>query len=781
MMTVRWPNLIVVALTGAVACVSFGPVFGGWPGYWAAGGGLLIGLIVAAVSAWRGWGVVNTAALGLVGYLLFVGLFALPETTIAGFVPTLDTVARGGLLIIQAWRDLLTAAIPASSLSGPSVVPFLTGLACSAVAGRLAMLQARYLWAIVPMSVFLLVGVLWGAAKAPLALPLGIAFAVTVLVWGAIRQETSRRAASAELGIEMAKPNPLRRIGAAVLVLAIAVGAAVAGTPALAGVNDRFVLRHLVEPPLDLRAYASPLMSYRHLEVDQKTISQFTVTGLPAGARVRLAVMDAYDGIVYSVTDASAGFSRAGAEIEPGADKLKTERTNPLKAGVTIDQYTGVWLPGGGDLRGVSFYGDQAAEQTKSLYYNSETGTALVTAGLGEGDSYQLQLVVSPEPAHESLSDYGIQNLRQPGQVRIPDAVVKQASAITEGVPTAVEQVLAVEKALQQGFYSDGSDGQSLSGHNEARITALLSDPQMIGDDEQYAVAMALMLHHLGIPARVVMGFYPAEPGAIADKWEATGTDAHVWVEVPFNEVGWVAFDPTPDRDRHPETTIPKPQPKPRPQVQPPPIPPKEPLEVPQRLGDDTADADDDWSINWQLVRQILLGIGAAALLASPIWVLALARAQRRRVRRSAVLAADRLAGSWAEIVDTATDLGIKTDKYQTRRELAESLSERTTAAGLPTLAAHIDYGIFGEGTPRDEFVDEVWTRSAAVGVLMRHGASRGRRLAWWVRPSSLIRPAAERPNGKSWYADLRRQGPKINPADRVHPVPAPPTKRGIL
>ena len=761
----RWLNLIVVGSTGAVACASFGPVFGGWPGYWAAGGGLVVGLLVAVFTAWRRWGALNTTALGLASYLLLVGPFALPQTTIAGILPSLETLARGGLLIFQAWRDLLTVAIPASSFIGPAVVPFLTGLACSIAAGRLVLLRRGHLWAIIPMSAFLLVGVLWGSVKAPLALPSGMVFAVSVLVWAAIRQESARRAASAELGVEIAKISPWRRIGAAVAVLAIAIATALTVTPVLASANDRFVLRHLVEPPLDLRAYASPLMSYRYFETDQKTIEQFTISGVPVGARVRLAVMDAYDGIVYSVTDSSAGFSRAGAEIEPRLGVDAREQATPTAVNVLIDHYAGVWLPGGGDLRGVSFIGEQAQELAKSLYYNSGTGTALVAAGVSQGDSYQVQLVPAPEVDRETLADYGLRTVQQPSPMRIPDAVVKKAMAITEGVSTSVEQVFAIEKALQQGFYSDGSDGQSLSGHNEARISSLLGDPQMIGDDEQYAVAMALMLRHLGIGARVVMGFYPPEADSVADEWVATGTDAHVWVEVPFNEVGWVAFDPTPDRDRQPETSVPKPQPKPRPQVQPPPIPPKEPLEVPERLGDDTADADDDWSIDWMVLRRILLGIAAAGLLTAPIWLLALVRAQRRRIRRNAAVAADRLSGSWAEIVDTATDLGMPVERNQTRREMAAALAERTSLDELPNLAAHIDYGVFGDGTPRDEFIDQVWTQTAAATVAMRQRASRITRLSWWVRPTSLARPAVERPNGKTWYSELRRPRRATDPA----------------
>ena len=128
--TAALANLGVVALAAALGTLTFGPVFGGGAGYWAAGGGAVLGLVIAWVSSWRGWGVVGTAGAVLAAFLLFVGVFALPETTLLGFVPTLETLGRGTLLIVQSWRDLLTVAVPASSFSGPAVVPFLTGLVC---------------------------------------------------------------------------------------------------------------------------------------------------------------------------------------------------------------------------------------------------------------------------------------------------------------------------------------------------------------------------------------------------------------------------------------------------------------------------------------------------------------------------------------------------------------------------------------------------------------------------------------------------------------------------
>lgn len=737
-------NLIPIAITGALCTLAFGPVFGGAPGYLAAGGGVLLGLALAWLSAARKWGVAVTTTVGILAYLAVVGPLALTDTTIAGFLPTLETVQRGTLLVVQGWRDLLTVAVPAGVFSGPAVVPLLSSLICTTVAGRLALTERWYPAAGAPMLVLLVVAILWGIGRAPLGGWIGLGFVVVLTGWTAIRYARARADAQRLAGFATEQGVDARRLVAAAALLAVAGGTALAVSPLLTGPN-RFVLRHVIEPPLDLRNYASPLMSYRYLELDQKEVSQFSVDGLPEGARVRVATLDVYNGIVYDVTDNSAEFARAGAEIEPrGVASAQAATATTLR--VAIDQYQGVWLPGGGDLRGVSFGGQQATEQSRSLYYNSNTGTAIVTAGLSEGDEYDVALVTSPAVDREVLAAHGIQAQPLPNHERVPDAVIKKSAEIVAGHATPVDQVLAIEQALQEGYYSDGSDGQSLSGHSEARIESLLSLPQMIGDDEQYAVAMALMLGQLGIPARVVMGFYPSGEVSVADGWQARGTDAHVWVEVPFNDLGWVSFDPTPDRDRRPETIVPRPNPKPRPMVQPPPIPPQEPLEAPIQLSDDDARPDDGFQINWALVKLIATVLGLAALAAAPFLLLAALRRRRGMIRRNAELPADRLTGGWAEVVDTATDLGMALSPRQTRREQALALAAVTPDADLVRLASAIDRGVFGGGTPRDDYVERVWDHIGAAVTALRGSAGRWRRLAYWGTPKSLVRPAAAGP-----------------------------------
>ncbi|HZD22768.1 MAG TPA: transglutaminase-like domain-containing protein, partial [Acidimicrobiia bacterium] len=68
---------------------------------------------------------------------------------------------------------------------------------------------------------------------------------------------------------------------------------------------------------------------------------------------------------------------------------------------------------------------------------------------------------------------------------------------------------------------------------------------------EQFAAAMAVMARTIKIPSRVVWGFTPGEvvedeQGEVVVVRER---NAHAWVELWIEPVGWVMFDPTPRRE----------------------------------------------------------------------------------------------------------------------------------------------------------------------------------------------------------------------------------------
>jgi len=66
---------------------------------------------------------------------------------------------------------------------------------------------------------------------------------------------------------------------------------------------------------------------------------------------------------------------------------------------------------------------------------------------------------------------------------------------------------------------------------------------------EYYATAMTVMLRSQGIPARYVVGYSTGEQVG-PDTYRVRALNAHAWVEVYFEGVGWVQFDPTPGADR---------------------------------------------------------------------------------------------------------------------------------------------------------------------------------------------------------------------------------------
>src|SRR5690625_918641 len=285
---------------------------------------------------------------------------------------------------------------------------------------------------------------------------------------------------------------------------------------------------------------------------------------------------------------------------------------------------------------------------------------------------------------------------------------------------TPLARTQALVSALREGYFSHGLEGDapSLAGHGAARLAAMLSEELMIGDEEQYAALMGLLGRAVGLPTRVVMGFAPGQAGG-SGPVEVTGDDVTAWVEIAFEDHGWVPFYPTPDEDRIPQVEEPEPQDRPQPQVLQPPPPAPEPPEAPPMDRDDV-DADEEEIEEETGPDHLLLIVLAAGvplvLLVLPIALVVLLKVLRRRRRRRRGSGSGRVSGGWAEVVDRARDLGLPVSGSATRheqaRELEEGLAEgRSTrrrgarpvdVTGLQTvtLARHADAGGLGPVLP---------------------------------------------------------------------------------
>lgn len=737
----RWSlDLGATALLVAVALVGFWPTFAGPAFVPAVVGGIVVGLAVAGVAAWRRWGILIITGLTVSAYFVFGGAFALPHTAILGFIPTLDTLQRLAVGTVTAWKQLLTTVAPVAAADGHLLVPFLLALAVTTLTASLALRLPQVAWALLPAGAALMLVIALGTPQPAFPIVQGLVFAVVSIAWLAIRQIWAPQNAAvsvSEVDPSRAAHMRLRRLLAGVAVLAVAGGAGVATSAIAAPTEPRHVFRDVIIPPFNIRDYPSPLQAFRKNVRDEVDETLFTVQGLPKGARIRTAVMDEYDGMVYNVTDggptSSSAFSPLRSGMSPDAEGV------PVTLNIEVDEYNGVWMPTAGELSEIRFTGDRAEELRRGTYVNTATGTAVATPKLRKGDEYSVDAVMPDLPDDDQLADVEFGTVALPKQSNVPEELTSLAAETVSSAESPIEKVRALETFLSEGgFFSHGLEGEVLSraGHTSERITTFIGGDQMIGDDEQYAVAMALLAGELGIPVRVVMGYYPDEEQDGDPLFTATGDNVHAWVEVNFQGFGWLPFNPTPPEDQVPNDQNTKPRVDPKPQVLQPPPPPQEPVDLPPTLPDDRESEDENLNLAGIIGAILLIGgisLGIIALLMSPFIVIGAWKAAKRRSRRAAARTADRISGGWDELTDRAVDYGARLTPGGTRPEEAAAVVATLAVPRVTDLAHRADADVFGPTDPSPEDVEAFWSEvDTIVGGL-------GEDAGFWKRTKARL------------------------------------------
>lgn len=760
----RIVDLAVAALVLLLAGATHGDVFGDISGYVAAAGGVIVGLLCAGIAARTRAGLATSVLILVVGYLLAGSFFALPETLERGVIPTLDSI-RGLLLgAVTAWKDLLTIQPPAEAFSGMTVVPYLAGLVCAFASGTIILRTQKTAWALVPALVFALIGILWGSQRASHALIIGVAGSILAWIWSAEigdRRRHEGEQSSVTFVNNTHQSTTIQRTRGGVVVTVAAI-VAVLVTPLLP-MAHRVVLRDYIEPPLDLHEYHSPLVFFRAWNTQEADTTLFTVEGLKEDERIHLATLDHYDGTVFKISgeEGAKSFRHVGRDF---TDLTLPAGSETRTLTFSMVNYVGNWLPSGGQMRSLEYTAGDVDALEHALFYSEDLTTTLSVRQVGDNVAYRAESIVQKPWADAKLQDKPFEKVLLPEDSYIPESIHDTAQLLTEGKNAGIEQVRALQQRLHdEGFYSDGLTGSSLPGHRSDRLAAFLEAPQLVGDDDQYAPAMALMLRSLGIPSRVVMGFYPEtySEGPIP----ITGKDTHVWVEVPFRGAGWVPFDPTPPKDQQPQTETPKPKPNPRPLVVQPPEPPEEPAEVPPEVVEEPEDDEEskDTSLRDLIVFIAKVGGGVSILLLPFVLIVLLKiviRVLRRRRKREDL----RAAAAWDEVVDRATDLGVdvtmgvsrpRQARWIERRldeDVVEPLSgddlsfvsydaERTE---LETLAEELDRAVFSAPRVSNSQSEDLWVRSLTAVKAMRKRATLRQRLGGTFSTRAL-RMRAER------------------------------------
>lgn len=740
----RLIDLVVACALCVLALVPFSSAYDGADFWIAAVGGVVLGGAISFVGARWHLGVLVVAALTVLGYVVLGTALAVRSLGIAGVIPSVDSLVSLATGVVQVWKRALTLTVPLDVFPGLAVAPFLLALVASVCAASFAM-RFRRAWgvALVPVVLLLVASIAFGTYDGALPALVGGALFAASLGWIVWRRRDGRGQQSLIDDESGPRRGVLPAMGMLVALIAVAAtaGGAVAATAAPA---SRQVLRDHVVPPLDMHDYSSPLTLFRRYTTDGVDTKLFTVDGLPAGASIRLATLDLYDGTAYVVS--GGGGSGSGRFTRVGRSIPATATGDAATVTVHIDDLAGVWMPTVGYLSSLRFTGEDAGTRNAGLNYNSVTGTAVDIDGVRSGDSYVFDAVVSPVPTDEQLAGATISAVTTPQPARVPEAIGGVLTEATADASTPSEQVRAVQTFLsKKGFFSNGLAGQTVSraGHGLARENDLLAAKQMVGDDEQYSVAMGLMLSQLGIPSRVVMGFTPAPSASATGPITVTAADVHAWVEVPFDGYGWVAFSPTPPKDRVPEQITEQQKQKPQGQVIQPPDIPQEPAQLPPAPpAHDSASDDQGVSLAWLWALLRLSGsvLAVILLLLAPTIILGWSRARLRKERTRGDSPAARMSGGWAELVDQAGDVGARLERGGTRREHAHLLDAAYPTAGAATLAVRADEAVFGAVDVPDHEVAAYWADVATARSRIVRAVPWHRRLAARLWPASGAR-----------------------------------------
>jgi len=761
-MTRRRPTLgFTVATTAMMWLATAIAATALWPVYESAAFLLMLGVTTAVASALAIIGSVFrfpahlVALSGVLAYVVLGVPLAVPGEARYGVLPTLSGLADLGFGTIFGWKQLLTITLPVGSYESLLVPAFVLVLA-TVLVGLSVALRTRVaeLAVIAPVTLFI-AGIILGSTTAFFPVASALALTATLLLWLILfrwyrrhrtSSRTSGRAGDAG-GAGTRVPDDTIFVGArtvlaAGLIIAIAAGGAVAATAFVPPAGDREVLRSTIVQPFDPRDYPSPLSGFRryHQEANADA-TMLTVDGLPEGARIRIATLDTYDGVVYSVGAEGRNSDSGSFTLVPSRfDRLGLDGAR-VSVDVSVGGYSGVWLPTIGALESIRFTGQGASGLRGSFYFNDNSLSAAVLRELAEGNGYRLSSVLPVEPAAEDLARVTPGASQLPALPALPEdlsVALDRYSGQIQGLGARLSASMTGLRA--EGYISHGvadDEPASRSGHSTDRIGELFSGQQMIGDAEQYAVAAALMAREIGFPARVVVGFAPAD--AVPDGTTViTGTDISAWIEVDTAQYGWVTIDPTPPVRDIPERAPEEPTQVARPQspVQPPVLDRDVPVDqLAPETAQDEGDTADPVLALVLLVLQIsawtLLGI---ALLISPFLAIMAAKLRRRHLRRTAFSPLDRISGGWHEFADAVVDHGYAPPGGATRAEYAEAVG----GVEPLLLAAAADRAVFGPIDPSPSEAKQVWRSVEELRKWLDNGLTRRQRLRARISLRSL-------------------------------------------
>jgi transglutaminase-like putative cysteine protease len=372
----------------------------------------------------------------------------------------------------------------------------------------------------------------------------------------------------------------------------------------------------------------------------------------------------------------------------------------------------------------------------------------MLLVGSGVADGQQIhESVAQPDPTIDDLRAADQSDSAMAPWLHLP-TIAPYVTNLTKKIIARADATTQYAKARAILDYFRGPDFaydvNTAVGDSGDVLTDFLQ--HKVGFCQQYAAAMAVMLRLAGVPSRVVLGYAHKAPDKNGSFTVGT-FDAHAWVEAYFAGIGWVPFDPTPASGISGGTStdpvwaphkVANPGkggrgPKVKPSKSLPFAAAKhDPTQAPAGSANGPTNSDSGVSI------AVPITIGAIVVLIALVLLIPGAVRWLRRRRRLRAAREGHTEAVWAELSDTATDLGFVWSTARTPRQVSRWLlgAVDESAASLLALTNAVERARYAPDPSRTG-ADLVAELSTVQRGLMARRSTRQRVLArLW--PASL-------------------------------------------
>ncbi len=182
-------------------------------------------------------------------------------------------------------------------------------------------------------------------------------------------------------------------------------------------------------------------------------------------------------------------------------------------------------------------------DQPVQTWWRGPNDLARIT---GERDRYAvvsdtLEPTIVELQAVPNTSPVDVANLYLALPDSVPGRVHDLAELIVDDAETRFDKAYALETYLRTYTYTlELADPPA----NRDLVDYFLFDLQQ-GYCDYYASAMVVLARAVGVPARLASGYVRGTYDYEQERWVVTEKDAHSWVEIYFDGIGWVEFEPT--------------------------------------------------------------------------------------------------------------------------------------------------------------------------------------------------------------------------------------------